>query len=795
MKNNTLQQFFGALSSKNIFCFLSENKIYALDFFKFNERNKVDYLSKFSDLALIKTSLIIKNQFKIGSLLVFMIFGMALLIPFQMQAQHPYGFMDGNVSGNGSIDWENVYTKSGLPAGSISTGIIFDGKAPDTIYSGGGTKDHLPINGSNASQSWQWKTADGSSSDKTNIQEAGAILIGGKIYFFGNKYSADGTTTIGFWFFQDEVGAIAGNRFSGEHSVGDILIVADIANGGAVGVIDAYKWVGAGNGTLPSSTKSMIKLATSSTTLSAIVNINALTSPWPHQSKAVAANIMPPVTFFEGFIDIANPDLGIVNACFSSFLVETRSSNPVSSILEDFTFGAFNVKPTVSVADITICESDAPGTLTAVPVGGIPPLVYEWKKGNNVIAGETSSTLQVNESGTYSVTVIGQGIGSVGECPSEPDTAEVIINAQPSVNNAIAKFCDDAQSNTTLSAYNGSIGAKTGENVVWYDDPGRTSNDIITVTGDLAEGAHTFYARVTNDGTVCYADAELTITINSNPVPSVDDEAECVGATATFSTVNLGIGFTYQWYLDNVLIDDATSFTYTTDVLTADDAGNVYKVIVTDENNDTKCTGQDSGTLTINANPELKLKITQPSLCGSATGSIEVCSPIIGATYSLVGVPNSGIEAKEGEPVIFSGLAAGSSPTVAVETEAGCSATAACNDEDDTTNCSAPAQQAAKTADVVAPIEAKTEAAGFTTYPVPFKDQLTVRYNFDYVSDVKIEVFDSQGISVLSKADANGFLNKEVTLDLKLNRGRDQVYVVKVTTNRGSSIKKVISAR
>ncbi|MDI5898415.1 T9SS type A sorting domain-containing protein [Flavobacterium yafengii] len=707
MKNNTLQQFFEHLPSKIKGCFLSKNKIYTLDFFKFNERRKVDHLSKFSDLALIKALFIIKNQFKVAPLLVFLIFGMALLMPSQMQAQHPYGFMDGNVNNNDNkLDWENVHTKAGLPVGNISTGIIFDGNAPDSIYSGGGTKDHLPINGTNASKSWQWKTADGSSSDKSNIQEAGAILIDGKIYFFGNRYSGEGTTTIGFWFFQDEVGAIAGNRFSGEHSVGDILIVADIANGGAVGVIDAYKWVGAGNGTLPSNTKSMVKLATSITTLSAIVNAGELTSPWPHQSKGVAAGIMPPITFFEGFIDIANPDLGLVNACFSSFLVETRSSNPVSSVLEDFTFGAFNVQPSVSVDDITICEGDAPGTLTAVPVGGILPLVYEWKKDGNVIPNETAATLAVSESGTYSVTVIGEGIGSVGNCPSDPDTAVVIINP--------------------------------------------------------------------------------------NPAPSVDDEAECVGATATFSTADLGTGFTYQWYKDNIKIDDAESYSYTTDVLTSDDDGKVYKVVVSKTN--ANCTGEDSGMLTINASPEIKLKITQPTLCGSATGSIEICNPIPGATYSLVGVPNSGIDTDDPGDVIFSGLAAGSNPTVSVVTGAGCTTTSTCNDGD-TAACPVIPLPAAKTTDAVAPIEAKTETAGFTTYPVPFKDQLTIRYNFDYKSDVKIEVFDSQGISVLSKADTNSYLNKEVTLDLKLNRGRDQVYVVKVTTNRGSSIKKVISSR
>jgi hypothetical protein len=88
-----------------------------------------------------------------------------------------------------------------------------------------------------------------------------------------------------------------------------------------------------------------------------------------------------------------------------------------------------------------------------------------------------------------------------------------------------------------------------------------------------------------------------------------------------------------------------------------------------------------------------------------------------------------------------------------------------------------------------------TEVAGFTASPVPFEDQLTVKYDFDYQSDVKIEVFNAQGNKVLSKADTNSYLNKEVILNLNVDRGQEQVYIVKLTTNRGSSTRKVMSAR
>lgn len=204
-----------------------------------------------------------------------------------------------------------------------------------------------------------------------------------------------------------------------------------------------------------------------------------------------------------------------------------------------------------------------------------------------------------------------------------------------------------------------------------------------------------------------------------------------------------------------------------------------------------------SRTVTINSLPAAPtLKIIDVSLCGdSSTGSIEVCNPIDG-TYKLY--LNDVLETQivfPDVPAIFSGLAAGSNPSVTVTNTNGCTSLPASCDGASADDCPAPAPLTAKTAKAVAPTEAKTEKVVFEAYPVPFKDQLTIRYNFDYASKVKIEVFDSQGNLVLFKTDTNSYLNKEIALDLKLNRGRDQVYVVKVTTNRGSSTKKVISSR
>ncbi|MGL2986519.1 hypothetical protein ACSVH5_02885, partial [Flavobacterium sp. RSSA_27] len=86
-----------------------------------------------------------------------------------------------------------------------------------------------------------------------------------------------------------------------------------------------------------------------------------------------------------------------------------------------------------------------------------------------------------------------------------------------------------------------------------------------------------------------------------------------------------------------------------------------------------------------------------------------------------------------------------------------------------------------------------TEIASFDAYPIPFKNQLTIRYNFEYQTEVTIEVFTLLGVLVSSHRDADSYLGKEAVLNFN-TIGQEQVFIVKVTTNRGSSSKEVVSS-
>ncbi|MCD0468904.1 T9SS type A sorting domain-containing protein, partial [Flavobacterium sp. JAS] len=88
----------------------------------------------------------------------------------------------------------------------------------------------------------------------------------------------------------------------------------------------------------------------------------------------------------------------------------------------------------------------------------------------------------------------------------------------------------------------------------------------------------------------------------------------------------------------------------------------------------------------------------------------------------------------------------------------------------------------------------ESKKPSFDAYPVPFKNYITIRYNFNYASDVKIELFDISGTLLSSKTDTNSYLDKEYTLNIDFYVGKFQVYILRITTNKGSSSKKIISA-
>lgn len=260
--------------------------------------------------------------------------------------------LEGNVLYNGTAgkdDWTTVNTGGGSAAIVARTGVLAD-PAPKSIYTGGGSKDHLDLSGA-LSGAGGWKAKDGSVPPKDDITNAyaAAYNVGGDlvVYAGAERGETSGDAFMGFWFFKSKISVNADGSFSGVHTVGDVLVLANYENGGTSVTIQVLEWnpqQATINGTLKLLAGDLANPAkcgvSVSTLYCGITNATAgETSPWNSTPLQQAA-------FLEVGINISQvlKQAGDLSApCFSSFLAETRSSSSVTATLKDFVLGGFDV--------------------------------------------------------------------------------------------------------------------------------------------------------------------------------------------------------------------------------------------------------------------------------------------------------------------------------------------------------------------------------------------------------------------------------------------------------------------
>jgi len=283
-------------------------------------------------------------------LLTFTLVGSALAV-------HDLGLfeLDRNATdeAGGGDDWATLYGGGG--SAQEFTGILPDiGADGGTQFQGGGSKDDLDIT------QWLWKTGEPLDKDDitnayaaayVNTTDTGNNNVGDLIVYFGlDRFSANGSAQVGFWFLQDpnfgltNIPAGGGFRFSGVHTNNDILVQSNFSQGGVIDRITVYKWL---NGALVQvyAAADCIGPPASSLDDSACgtVNRSPQTAPWPYTPKANEGSPGTFLTgaFFEGGINLTRlvPDAG----CFTGFIAETRTSTPFDARLKDFVTGNFNL--------------------------------------------------------------------------------------------------------------------------------------------------------------------------------------------------------------------------------------------------------------------------------------------------------------------------------------------------------------------------------------------------------------------------------------------------------------------
>ena len=480
--------------------------------------------------------------------------------------------LDGNATDSPAgapDDWSTLQSGNGTAGftaktmGTVAGGVAIADLQGLTTFDTGGSKDDLDVP--------SWRYSDGSSPPKDEITNAYAALyvkdagLGAgaeTILVFGaDRFAQSGSAQIGFWFFQQDVHPVAGsNTFSNAHSDGDILILSDFSQGGAISTIRVFRWNGPG-GAIPGNgsingTLDQIGIGSDCTApgspkfFCGQVNSGDTASPWAYDPKQGPDNVFPAGGFYEGAVNLTG--LGVTNVCFAGFQAETRTSPSVDATLKDFVNGAFPVKPTVEGTGVALSCTTPTGMVSAT--SSDPNATFSWTGPNGFTCNTASCS--VSAPGTYTVTA-----SSAGGCASDPDEVTVTEDkTPPSV---------DAGANQELTCLVNSVtldgSPASGVTYSWArcTNPNDTSTCTITtgftpsntVRNPSVSTPGTYRLTVTSTTNGCTNSDLVTVTQdNSPPTVSIAKQsangttlAVTVQATASSNAVPAGtLGYVWQ---------------------------------------------------------------------------------------------------------------------------------------------------------------------------------------------------------------------------------------------------------
>lgn len=426
------------------------------------------------------------------------------------------------------FDWVSFFNASGQPSPAlpdpsrpnfVASGFRADGALPDSTTYTQGSKDTLPIG-----SGWTCTRAQnvGDKVDILNAYATAYIRPGDNhliLYYGVEKASPLGTSNIGVWFLKDgtvDCNSPGGSvNFTGGHVDGDILLVSEFSNGGAVATVKAYEWVGndvtGSLNTTPIASGQICGAPNTDDSACSTVNKgNFVDPPWPSVDKngdggpGTADDGLDPLEFFEGGVDVG---VAGTDTCFATFLANTRTSTSLTSDKPDYARGTFPVCGGLTVKKYI--DVDLSGSLTTGDI-------------------ESGTAVQ-----GWAFTVTGPGADTTVRCSGTTDATGTLV-------------CGAGQTLTNLTpgTYHVTETQKTG---FFNTDPGDADlvNVNATVTKDVVVGVSGATGRL---GNTCFVDKTFQIsgvpsgissitvnhTIASGPTP--------FGSTGSLNLTNQGGG-------------------------------------------------------------------------------------------------------------------------------------------------------------------------------------------------------------------------------------------------------------
>lgn len=316
--------------------------------------------------------------------------------------------LDGNTTQDAAAppyDWEGLFDASGGQAVTPGTGrllgsvFLHDEAKPDPTYFAEVDKDTHDVSA--------WKcTTRNNPTPKDDLLHAYAAIFrapnGHKVLYVGSeRHSNKGDAFAGFWLLKNPAVGCDGSggktSFSGQHTLGDILIVGDYTNGGRQHKVQVYAW----DPSAPRNLRLLVDGQKCTDDLAnddacAIANASQITPPWDENVQDLDAN-----EFVEAGVDLTALLETTGASCFTTFQAETRSSQEKTAQLKDFTGEKFNT-----------CQAP-PVTTTATPGGTVPPGTPQH---DEATVGTVDD--QPTPAGTVTFFLCGPGDVTTDGCPS-----------------------------------------------------------------------------------------------------------------------------------------------------------------------------------------------------------------------------------------------------------------------------------------------------------------------------------------------------------------------------------------
>lgn len=520
------------------------------------------------------------NAFLMGFCMALMVFGSssAYAVHDLNEFELDRDALDSNGGAASPDDWDTVNLP--LPNGSGGhsfehTGVITDPTPEGSIFTSGKSKDIHDVS------EWKWKQSS-NILDKNNITNAyaAAYNVGGDlvIYYGLDRLSNNGSAQVGFWFFKNNITrdgdgtSGGGDNFIGTHANGDILVQSNFSKGGDVDSVTVYEWQ-SGSLVMIASGGDCIGLAAGDNVCATVNQGNPdAVAPWPYTPKSGTDGFFPQGSFFEGGINLSG--LGLTDACFSSFMAETRSSTPFDAVLKDF----------VGPREFKTCSIEVSKSCTNPRLNGAQDMIIYDIKGSVTANGFGGALYNIALSdnpvadGTFTEVNCGTQVATGNDFPLASLSGTTCYTNTMTVN-----LGDNGLSDTvTVTANTKSDNTGTAlSDTATADCPNLQVSPALSVSKDCDAEVEVkdslVVARVDISGQVCnVGDSNLSnVTvvdknITTNPDPLVSGAVLSAPADPNNPTVAEGacVNYSGSYYPSSALENDGTTAT--------DNAGEVY---------------------------------------------------------------------------------------------------------------------------------------------------------------------------------------------------------------------------